>query len=314
MAVFESSQATQEEASLKVHRSRSVRRTEVTTDGRNLVSHAGTAMLCEFADRTGLTHALSEAMADCGISWHTHDPGVVLTHLAVAIADGADCLCDIDALRNQSGLFGEVASVTTAWRAVKATTAPELRAIRKAVAKARETVWAAAPPGDITIDFDATLLDVHSEKQDAAPTYKHGYGFHPLGAWCDTTGEPLALMLRPGNAGSNDANDHLELLDQAIGSLPPEYQVGHEPGDEPGLVRHHILVRADSAGATHDFVSGLTEANIEYSIGHPVDQGVREALLLFQEEDWVEAIEVDGTVRDGAQVDVYKRQDIRCGD
>jgi hypothetical protein len=109
-------------------------------------------------------------------------------------------------------------------------------------------------------------------------------------------------MLRPGNAGSNDANDHLELLDQAIGSLPVEYQAGHEPGDEAGLVRHHILVRTDSAGATHGFVSGLTEANIEYSIGHPVDQGVREALLSFQEEDWVEAIEADGTVRDGAQV------------
>jgi hypothetical protein len=259
-------------------------------------------MLAELADRTGLTHRLSEAMAGCGISWHTHDPGVVLTHLAVAIADGADCLSDIDALRKKSELFGEVASVTTAWRAVKATTAPELRAIAKAVAKTREVVWAEAPPGDITIDCDATLLDVHSEKQDAAPTYKRGYGFHPLGAWCDTTGEPLALMLRPGNAGSNDADDHLELLDQAIGALPPEYHLGHEPGDDPGLVRHHILVRADSAGATHGFVSGLTEANIEYSIGHPVDQGVREALLSFQEEDWVEAIEADGTVRDGAQV------------
>jgi hypothetical protein len=259
-------------------------------------------MLAELADRTGLTHRLSEAMAGCGISWHTHDPGVVLTHLAVAIADGADCLSDIDALRKKSELFGEVASVTTAWRAVKATTAPELRAIAKAVAKTREVVWAEAPPGDITIDCDATLLDVHSEKQDAAPTYKRGYGFHPLGAWCDTTGEPLALILRPGNAGSNDADDHLELLDQAIGALPPEYHLGHEPGDDPGLVRHHILVRADSAGATHGFVSGLTEANIEYSIGHPVDQGVREALLSFQEEDWVEAIEADGTVRDGAQV------------
>jgi len=300
--VFEDSQPTQEEASLKVHRSRSVRRCEVTTDGRNLVSHAGTALLCELADRSGLTRGLSEAMAGCGISWHTHDPGVVLTHLAVAIADGADCLCDIDALRCQSELFGEVASVTTAWRAVKATTAPELRAIAKAVAKTREVVWAAAPQGDITIDFDSTLLDVHSEKQDAAPTYKRGYGFHPLGAWCDTTGEPLALMLRPGNAGSNDTDDHLELLDQTIGALPVEYQAGHEPGDEAGLARHHILLRADSAGATHGFVSGLTEANIEYSIGHPVDQGVREALLLFQEEDWVEALEADGTVRDGAQV------------
>ena len=157
---------------MKVHRSRSVRRVEVTTDGRNLVSHAGAAMLSELADRTGLTRGLSEAMAGCGISWHTHDPGVVLTHLAVAIADGADCLCDIDTLRKNSELFGEVASVTTAWRAVKATTAPELHAIAKAVAKTREVVWAAAPQGDITIDFDATLLDVHSEKQDAASTYK----------------------------------------------------------------------------------------------------------------------------------------------
>ena len=94
------------------------------------------------------------------------------------------------------------------------------------------------------------LADVDWLAQLAGPDLpsaenKHGYGFHPLGAWCDTTGEPLALMLRPGNAGSNDADDHLELLDQTIGSLPVEYQVGHQPGDEPGLVRHHILVRAD---------------------------------------------------------------------
>ena len=177
MAVFEDSHATQEEASLKVHRSRSVRRCEVTTDGRNLVSHAGTAMLSELADRTGLTRAMSEAMVDCGISWHTHDPGVVLTHLAVAIADGGDCLSDFETLRSQSDLFGDVASISTAWRAVKATASLELREIPRAVAGAREVVWAAAPPGDITIDFDATLLDVHSEKQDAAPTYKHGYGF-----------------------------------------------------------------------------------------------------------------------------------------
>ena len=119
--MFQDSQATQEEASLKVHRSRSVRRVEVTTDGRNLVSHAGTALLCELADRTGLTRAMSVAMADCGISWHTHDPGVVLTHLAVAIVDGGDRLSDFETLRSQSDLFGDVASISTAWRAVKAT-------------------------------------------------------------------------------------------------------------------------------------------------------------------------------------------------
>src|ERR1019366_5671321 len=154
MAVFQDSQPTQEEASLKVHRSRSVRRVEVTTDGRNLVSHAGTALLCELADRTGLTRAMSVAIADCGISWNTHDPG----DLAVAIADGGDCLSDLEALRSQSELFGDVASISTAWRAVKATASLELRGIRKAVAKTREVVWAAAPQGDITIDFDATLV------------------------------------------------------------------------------------------------------------------------------------------------------------
>jgi len=287
---------------LKVHSSRSVRRPAVTTDGKNLVSHAGTALLSELADRTGLTRSMSEAMADCGISWNTHDPGVVLTHLAVAIADGADCLTDFEALGEQSELFGNVASVSTAWRAVKATASLELRCIRKAVARARETVWAKAPPGDITIDVDATLLNAFSEKQDARATYKKGFGFHPIGGWCDTTAEPLAAILRPGNAGSNDTDDHLELLEQAIAALPPEYRVGHEPGEDASLVRHHIVVRADSAGASHGFVRGLVEANIEYSIGHQINAKVREALLLFQEEDWEQAIEADDTIRDGAWV------------
>jgi hypothetical protein len=169
MAVFEDSHTIQEEASLKVHRSRSVRRTVVTTDGRNLVSHAGTALLCELADRTGLTRAMSVAMGDCGISWNTHDPGVVLTHLAVAIADGGDSLSDFEVLRSQSELFGDLASISTAWRAVKATAS---RQIARAVAGAREQVWAAAAPGDITIDFDATLVTAFSDKQDARPTYK----------------------------------------------------------------------------------------------------------------------------------------------
>jgi hypothetical protein len=197
---------------LKVHRSRSVRRAEVLTNGKNLVSHAGTALVCELADRSGLTREMSGAMDRCGISWHTHDPGVVLTHLAVAIADGADCLSDLSSLREQQELFGPVASIPTAWRALQATSSLELREIGKAVAAARAKVWAVSPPGDgLVIDFDATLVTSFSEKQDAAATYKHGYGFHPLGAWCDTTAEPLAAMLRPGNAGSNDADDHLEL-------------------------------------------------------------------------------------------------------
>jgi hypothetical protein len=291
------------EGSLKVHDSRSVRRAKVIPDGKNLVSHAGAALLAELADRAGLTEAMSAAMAECGINWHTHDPGVVLTHLAVAIADGADCLADIAALKEQEELFGPVASVATAWRAVHATASVELRAIPLAMTTARARVWAAAPPvGPMIWDFDSTLLNVHSEKEDAAPTYKHGFGFNPLGVWCDNTDEPLAAMLRPGNAAPNDTDDHLELLEGAVRAVPPEYALGHEEGDDPALVLHPILVRADSAGATHRFVQSLSDANFDYSIGFPISGSVRDALLLAQEEDWVRARELDGTIRAGAEV------------
>jgi len=288
---------------LKVHRNRSVRRAKVIPDAKNLVSHAGAALLAELADRSGLTEAMSVAMEDCGISWHTHDPGVVLTHLAVAIADGADCLADIAALKEQEDLFGPVASVATAWRAVHATASVELRAIPVAMATARARVWAAHPPeGPIIWDFDSTLLNVHAEKEDAAATYKHGFGFNPLAAWCDNTNEPLAAILRPGNAAPGNTDDHLELLEQVVRAVPPEYALGHEEGDDPALVLHPILVRADSAGASHRFVQSLADANFDYSIGFPISGSVRNALLVAQEEDWVGATEIGGGIRDGAEV------------
>ena len=156
-------------------------------------------------------------MEDCGISWHTHDPGVVLTHRAVAIADGADCLADIAAFKEQEDLFGPVASVATAWRAVHATTVFELRAIPLALATARERVWAAEPPvGPMIWDFDSTLVNVPTEKEDAAATYKHGFGFNPLAPGATTPQEPLGAMLRPGNAAPGDTDDHLELLEQVV--------------------------------------------------------------------------------------------------
>lgn len=288
---------------MKVHRSRSVRRAKVTTDGENLVSHAGAGLLCELADRSGLTQAMSVAMANCGIHWRIHDPGVVLTHLGVAIANGADCLADMAGLKEQGQLFGPVASTATAWRALEATTGTQLEAIPVALAAARAKVWAVRPPsGEIVIDFDATLVTSYSEKEDAKPTYKRGFGFHPLGVWCDTTKEPLAAMLRPGNAGSNTADDHLELLDQAIAALPVDYQVGHQIEDGPADVVHPILVRADSAGSVHGFVRGLVEANCDFSIGYAIDGRVRDSLMLAQEEDWVQATETNGAIRNGAWV------------
>ncbi len=288
---------------MKVHRSRSVRRVKVTVDGEGLVSHAGTGLLAEMADRSGLTVAMSQAMADCGISWHTHDPGVVLTHLAVAVADGADCLSDLAVLRHQDALFGPVASHATAWRAVEAVTSVQLRGIARAAAEARSRVWdASGGPETLTLDFDATLVGAHSDKQDAAPTYKRTFGFHPLGVWLDETAEPLAARLRAGNAGSNDAADHLQLLADAVAALPGDYQVGHHRGEPLSDVRVPMLVRADSAGATHDFVDAIIARNAEFSIGHPITERVRDALVLCQEEDWAPAVNTDGTGRPGAFV------------
>ncbi len=135
-------------------------------------------------------------------------------------------------------------------------------------AAARAAVWAAGgAPRSVTIDIDATLVDAHSDKQDAAPAYKKGFGFHPLGAWCDETGEFLAGALRPGNAGANTAADHVRVLDEAPAQLPAAYQEGRRPGDDPATVRRPILVRADSAGATHEFLDALRERNIGFSVG-----------------------------------------------
>ena len=237
-------------------------------------------------------------MAGCGISWHTHDPGVVLGHLGVAIADGADCLADFAGLGEQDGLFGPVASLATAWRAVEAVAATELRGIDTALTQARARIWTAAGPIEaVTLDFDATLVTSHSDKQDAAPTYKRGFGFHPLGVWCDETTECLTVKLRAGNAGSNDAVDHVECLRNAIAALPEAYRAGHGRKDNPDQVKHLILVRADSAGATHHFVDELLARNLDFSIGFAVDQRVRDGLELVQEEHWAPAINLDGTAR-----------------
>ena len=179
---------------------------EVTADGAGLVSHAGVALLVELADRVGLTGAMSAALAGTRERRSAHDPGRVLRDVAVMLADGGDCVTDLDAYRGQERLFGARASETTTHRVLKAIDEQLLAQVRAARAQARVRVWdAGARPETITLNIDATLLTAHSEKELAAGNYKHGYGFHPLGCWLDETGEALAAILRPGNAGSNTA-------------------------------------------------------------------------------------------------------------
>jgi hypothetical protein len=270
---------------------RAARRVKVTGDGKGVAGHAGALLLAELADRVGLTEGLSAAMAHTRQRRSAHDPGVVLAHLAVSLADGGDCLADIAVLRNQPELFGNVASNPTVFRVLDSIHADGFRNMAVARAAARGRAWGAgAAPEEIVIDIDGTLLDAHSEKQDATPTYKRGFGFYPIVSYLDATGEALAGLLRSGNAGSNNAADHLEVLDRALDQLPVT-------SDET-----EMLVRTDTAGATHDFVDGCRDRRVRFSIGLPIDQGIREVLCLAQEEDWQPAVETDGSARDGAWI------------
>lgn len=264
---------------------------EVTPDADGLVSHAGAFLLTELADRLGLTGALCEAMAPTRERRSAHDPGQVLRDLAVAIADGGDCVSDLGVLRGQQALFGEVASETTAHRVIKSIDSELLDRIRAARAQARERAWAAgARPDQITLDIDATLIAAHSEKDEAAGTYKRGFGFHPLLCYCDETSEALAGLLRAGNAGSNTAADHFEVLQMALEQLPAV------------ALDSEILARADSGGATHAFAADCRSADIRFSVGYAISETVREAILKLPETAWLQAIDGDGEVREGAWV------------
>ena len=272
-------------------------RFEVTCDGTGVVGHAGAALLVELADRLGLTRALGWRAGHAQTSRHRHDAGAVLRDLAVLLADGGDCLSDLAVLRQQPELFGPVASTPTAWRVIEqvACDPDGLAGLRAARAHARAATWrvGAHVDGLLMVDVDGTLVDAHSDKQGAAGTYKGGFGFYPLVCYLDRgdgTGEALAGILRPGNAGSNSGQDHIEVIDLALAQLPSAAR------DQP------LLVRADTGGATHALTEHLRQRGVRFSVGLPADERVRAAVLAVPPGAWQPAIDGDGQPRPGAEV------------
>jgi hypothetical protein len=269
----------------------------VTADGKGLVSHSGTRLLADMAERCGLQDDLSVALSPLVRRRRRHDPGRVLVDLAVMAADGGGYSSDLAPLRDQPALFGPVASQPTAWRLLDAIDENLQARIATARAAARARVWKAGlAPKSVTLDFDATLTDVHTEKENATPTYKSGFGFHPLLVFLDQTHEALAGMLRPGRAGANTAADHVLLLGQALAQLP----VNRKADDADKGV--DMLVRADSAGATHGFVNAIVAKQMEFSIGFDVTEAVRLAILQVPKYRWREPMGQDMEPRDGAGV------------
>ncbi len=271
-----------------------------------VVSHAGLALLRQLSDRTGLTSGLSAALPS---PLGGHDRGRVFSDLACAIADGARVISDFRVMGDQRELFGQVASVPTAWRALKEIAAGGDRRRRKvtaAVNKARRHAWergiarhGGLPPvkvadrrleGVTCIRLDATVVTAHSDKELAEPNFK-GYGHHPIIAACDNVAEPLAWMLRPGSAGSNTAADHLRLLDEAITALPP-------------ALRRRLMITCDGAGASHALVKELDRLaarhgyHVTYSVGWEPGTREKAAIGTVPEAAWQIAVDGKGQVRE----------------
>ena len=308
----------------------------VQVGGAGTVAQAGVALRRLLADRLGLTEDLAGVLSRAGFSPLRHR-GRALVDGACALAAGATCLSDVEAMTSQEELFGagggcsdttmlrvldelamrldadglpgrrlaraQLKARTRAWEAIigRHGALPAVRvAGRDLLRRPTSPTSSASARPVLVVRVDATLIDAASDKQRAAGTYKKGWGFHPMTAWCSNVGDALAVMLRPGNAGSFTASDHLLVLKAAFAQIP----VAH---------RDDVLVTIDGAGASHeviDYLSGRNTARIhgrrgrrvEYSIGWPVDARTLAAIQALRDRDWGPSLAADGSVEADAQV------------
>jgi hypothetical protein len=269
-----------------------------------LISSSGAVLLLRVAAVSGLAVALSDRLSWWRPERAVHDPGKIVLDLALAVALGGDCLADVAVVRAQPELFGPVAADPTVSRLVEtlaADPAAAVRAIRAARAAARARVWAVRSPvsatGQVVVDLDATLVTAHSAKEQAAATFKRGFGFHPMLAFVDHagddgspgTGEPLAAMLRPGNANANNAADQIAVLEAALGQLPED-------------VRPRVVVRGDAGSGVKAFLAHVHDLGLGFSVGMNIRGPIRDALDAVPKQAWRSALDADGQPRAGAQV------------
>ena len=274
-------------------------RTQLDVGDDGVVSLAGASLLTTTARVLGLDRGLSQRLSAWTPRGATHDTGKVILDLAVALAVGGDCPADVAVLRGQPRLFGAVASDPTVSRRIDALAGDveaAATAIRSARAQARALRLKWAPLSDngaLPIDIDATILIAHSDKENATPTYKRTFGHAPLLAYLDHgeggTGEPLAVLLRPGRANANNAADNITVLRDALTQLPE-------------ADRDRVLVRTDAAGGTHAFLAAVTELGLEYSVGFAITAPIAAAVRDLPERAWTPAYDGDGIQREGADV------------
>ncbi|WP_078651515.1 IS1380 family transposase [Streptomyces xylophagus] len=287
-------------------RSGSYPHVRVEAGDRGVVSQAGAVLLVETVRKSGLDTAISAALAPWRKPRAVHDPGKILLDVALAVALGGDCLADVGMLRAEPDMFGPVASDPTVSRLIDALAAAgpkALTTIRSARAEVRTRVWelagadGPAADGNVVVDIDGVLVLAHSEKQDATATWKKTFGHHPLVAFVDHgeagSGEPVAALLRPGNAGSNTAADHIETAQLALAQLPKHLRRGRQ-----------TLIRTDSAGGTHAFINWLSRRGrwLAYSVGMTITDTIHQAVLKIPKKAWTPAYDAGATERPGAWI------------
>lgn len=282
-------------------------RLAVDARGGSAVGQAGGVLLTSTVRAAGLDVGLSAALAPWRAANATHDPAKVLLDLALTLALGGDTCSDLAVVRAEPAVFGPVASDPTLSRTITRLAGDAdkvLAAIDRVRAAGRATVWAKAGQHapdhgvdarrPLVVDVDATLVTSHSDKEQARPTFKRGFGFHPLCAFVDHgaagTGEPLSIMLRPGNAGSNTAADHITVISQALRQLPA------------GRAGKSVLVRIDGAGSTHKVIDWLTRRRLSYSVGFTLPDNTPDLLKLIPDDVWTPAYDAIDALRDGAWV------------
>ncbi len=281
---------------------------KVQSGGHGVAAHVGLHALGALADQLGLGASLSSRIAARGERAPLHDRGKVLVQLALVLAGGGESCADIEHLRAQQEMFGSVPSDSTLIRTLHQFDAKQRRELLSALAEVRATVWQKLDTrrrDPVILDFDASLVDVHSElKEKAAPTYKKGFGFHPLFVFADLSGETLGAQLRAGNAGANDAGDHVELLDAALDQLPSRITKGHHVGDTATKSTRCVIARADSAGCTKEFLGACRTRNVSFFVSARSNSQITGAL--YQTVDvaglWRASLTQGGDVREEASV------------
>jgi hypothetical protein len=283
---------------------------KVTADGAGLAGHAGAVLLRKAAGQAGLTAGLAAALWKAGKS-PVFDRGVVLVSVAAAIALGATSMSGIAVLVHLAPVLGDAPGAPAVRRALGLAGTPAmLDRIARAHARARARVWqliedttagfpwlviaGKALTGWLVIDLDATLVTASSDKQGAAPAWKKGYGFHPLGGWLASTRECLAMLLRPGNAGPDTFTDHKEVLAAAIRQIPARF-------------RNKMLARVDGAGASHELIKHLLSLSwarrtVLFTCGSMITAAGGDAIGQVPADGWKPGTAQDGTAEDDKDV------------